>query len=88
MVNTIFGKRTLKLINNERINVRVASKKAASGCDGTSVDVCPGSNDYAHCGTYAYDKCTSQDYAACQEGAEDRCSIDRDACIGAGSRDT
>ena len=85
-VNTIFGKRTLKLINDERINVRVASKKAVEFCDSTSKDICL-NRDYAHCGTYAYDKCTSQDYAACQEGAEDTCSIDRDACIGAGSND-
>ena len=87
MTNVIFGRRTLKLINNERINVRVASKKAVTQCDSTSKDYCY-SYDYAHCGTYAYDKCASQDYAACQEGADDICSIDRDACIGAGSRDT
>ena len=85
-VNTIFGKRTLKLINNERINVHVASKKAVTGCDSTSEDICT-NLDYAHCGIYAYDKCTVKDLAACQEGAEDRCSIDRDACIGAGSND-
>ena len=86
MKTVIFGRRTLKLINNERINVHVASKKAVTGCDGTSVDICKGL-DYAHCRTYAYDKCTVKDLAACQEGAEDTCSIDRDACIGAGSND-
>ena len=86
MTNVIFGKRTLKLINNERINVRVASKKAVFTCDSTSEDIC-WHIDNAHCGTYAYDKCTVEDYAACQEGAEDRCSVDRDACIGAGGND-
>ena len=84
--NTIFGKRTLKFINNERITSHMASKKAVIKCDSTSEDIC-WRIDNAHCGTYAYDKCTSQDYAACQEGAEDTCSIDRDACIGAGSND-
>ena len=81
MVTGIFGKRMLKLINNERINVRVVSKKAVSWCDSTSVDDCR-NLDYAHCGTYAYDKCTVKDLAACQEHATDKCSIDRDACIG------
>ena len=62
--NTIFGKRTLKLINDERSNVCLNSKKAIIVCDSTSIDLCLNYYDVAACGTYAYDKCTVKDLAA------------------------
>lgn len=81
--------RILKLVNNERTNVRIASKKGYLGpCTGGAYDWCQSSSaDKAYCGTYAYDYCSKQDYAACQEGADDTCSIDRTACIGPGQED-
>lgn len=81
--------RILKLINDERMNVRVASKKAYGNCPANSVDICPSQYaDLAFCSTYAYDKCTQKDYAACQQGADDICKIDSNApCIGAGQLD-
>lgn len=82
--------RILKLINDERMNVRLASKKGDyRHCVANSVDICPSvSTDLAFCSTYAYDECTKADYAACQEGADDKCRIDSNApCIGAGKLD-
>ena len=82
--------RILKLINDERTNVRITSKKGAySECTGGAYDRCPSvSTDMAFCGTYAYDKCTKEDYAACQQGAHDECGYDYKACVGAGVTDT
>lgn len=79
----------LRLVNNERMNVRIASRKGDyRNCTGGAVDICPSqSMDVAFCGTYAYDKCTVQDLAACQDGAHDRCTIDREACYGPGEVD-
>ena len=75
----------IKLVNNERKQVRVVSKK---GCTGGATDFCSVSTyDSADCGTYAYDYCSKQDYAACQQGADDTCSIDRTVCIGPGQED-
>lgn len=80
-------KHFIALVNDERTNIRIASKKGAN-CTGGATDICyVSAYDLAHCGTYAYDKCTKQDYAACQQGADDTCSIDRTACIGPGQED-
>lgn len=80
--------RILKLINNERTNVRIASKKGVTTCTEGAVDICIEKNaDFAHCGTYAYDYCIKEDHAACQQGADDTCYIDRTVCIGPGQED-
>ena len=81
-------KRFLKLVNNERTNIRISSKKGYDRCTGGAYDWCSSSStDMAFCGTYAYDYCSKQDYAACQQGADDTCSIDRTVCIGPGQED-
>lgn len=78
----------LKLINNERTNVRISSKKGYSICPSNAYDYCPSvSTDMAMCGTFAFDRCTKKDYAGCQEGADDTCTIDTTACVGAGQED-
>lgn len=75
--------RILKLINDERTNVRIASKKGYGNCTGGAYDWCQSQSvDKAFCGTYAYDKCTKEDYAACQQGADDICVIDTTRCVG------
>lgn len=82
-------KRFLKLINNERTNVKVTSKKALAVCDETAGDYCYG-EDYAACSSHAYDKCYQHDLAACIEGAHDFCesySYDTEACYGPGNVD-
>lgn len=79
-------KHFIALVNNERTNVRIASKKGA--CTGGAYDYCKiPSYDLAFCGTYAYDYCSKEDYAACQQGADDTCGIDRTACVGPGQED-
>lgn len=55
----------IKLINNERINVRIASEKACV------TDVCA-VEDRAFCTSYASDVCV-KDYAACTGSAFDYC---------------
>ncbi len=77
--------RILKLINNERTNVRIASKKGDS-CLRGAVDICI-EEDHADCSLYAYDSCI-KDHAACQEGADDICNVDNNApCMGPGAYD-
>ena len=85
------SKKLIKLINNERMNLSIKSKKAVDDnalCKPDSVDICT-YIDNAACSTYATDEC-SKDYAACMEGAWDICSAvyrDTDLCIGAGVTD-
>ncbi len=79
--------RILKLINNERTNVRIASKKGNGICDKGAVDVYFGGPNLAWCSTYAYDEC-NKDYGACWDGADDICNVDNNSpCHGAGARD-
>lgn len=72
-------KRFIRLINSERINVKLASSKA---CDITSEDKCT-ELDTADCTINSYDVCT-KDLAACYNKGYDYCSTlyDTDACIG------
>ena len=82
-------KKVIKLINNERMNRRVVSAKAATRCDTSSVDFCAEVNyDNAHCTVGAYDLCV-KDYAACSNYATDYCAPERDssACFGANETD-
>ena len=85
------NKKIIKLINNERMNLNIKSKKAvddAAWCKDDSVDVCV-YIDNAACSTYANDEC-NKDYAGCMEGAWDICTAvyrDTDLCIGAGVSD-
>jgi len=77
-------KRILKLINNERLTVKIKSSKA---CDSTSKDICTHlDSDGVGCTLYALDKCT-KDYASCSQGADDTCGHDWNACTGAGATD-
>ena len=76
-------KKILKLVNNERVNFKLVSRKA---CDSTSTDICP-HIDYAACSSYAYDECSKEDYAGCYQGADDICTYDAEACGGAGGYD-
>jgi len=77
-------KKTVKLINNERLCSKVASEKA---CDATSIDSCL-YEDHAECVVYAEDTCR-KDHAGCFEGAHDVCYSyrDTDLCFGAGESD-
>jgi len=63
-------KKTLKLINNERLSIRA---KAAKGCDSTSADQCY-DNDFAACYIYSTDICTKKDLASCFNHAIDVCA--------------
>ncbi len=82
-------KKMVKLINDERLNPKIASKKATEPdtCDSTSVDVCNVA-DYSDCTVYAYDWCNT-DYRSCTEGADDYCfgNYDTDLCSGPGESD-
>ena len=82
-------KRFIKLINNERINSRIQSKKADATCSVGADDYC-GQYDQAACTAYALDKCARYDLAACVEGAHDYCesyTYDTEACVGPGVTD-
>ena len=75
----------LKLVNDERRKVHIASKKGYSQCTGSAYDWCPASSyDRATCVGNAYDKCTSRDYAAC-ENAYDVCTVDTYGCYNGAS---
>ena len=82
-------KHILTLINNERTNIHITSKKGYSNCTAGAYDWCPSqSTDLAFCsGVNTYDKCTKLDYVACLQGATDLCSVDRCICVGAGEED-
>lgn len=76
----------IKLINNERKSAKISSMKAVGNCTIFSTDECE-IQDYAHCTTYAYDKC-GKDYAACFEGGYDLCeNRDTDLCHGNAGHD-
>lgn len=75
-------KKTIRLINNERVKVCVVGAK---GCTSTA-DICS-IFDQAHCLSNAYDSC-AKDYATCSSNAIDICEyIDQGACSGAGTVD-
>lgn len=80
------NKKIIKLINNERINTKISSMKAAY-CDNGAIDECT-FVDNAQCSNFAYDDC-GKDYSACYDGADDVCTnVDSDApCHGAGAED-
>ena len=67
-------KKSIKLINNERLSVRT---KATKGCDSTSTDYCY-SNDFATCSVYSTDICRKQDLAPCYNHSNDVCAINND----------
>lgn len=70
-------KRIIKLINSERSNIRITSKKAEH-CDETSYDVCSNGVDISGCISYSYDRC-GKDYTSCRGKAYDYCiSVDDD----------
>ena len=74
-------KKFINLINNERTNTRVLSKKAVEDnafCKADSVDVCS-LIDNAACYAIANDQC-NKDYAACSGEAWDLCGIDYAGC--------
>ena len=78
-------KKIIKLINNERLKIKVVATKA---CDSTSSDTCSVYSDNASCYLYAEDTCT-KDYAGCSEGANDICTYDYQSdCIGPTATDT
>ncbi len=77
-------KKTINLINNERLNSKIVGTKA---CASGAYDFCEGStHDFAQCTTYAYDVCV-KDHAGCFAGAHDTCVIDTTACSGPGAED-
>lgn len=81
------NKKTIKLINNERINPRITAERA---CSTSIADNCTQTGyDYATCISWAYDKC-GKDYTGCREGAHDICTyVDDDRpCSGSGVVDT
>lgn len=83
-------KHILKLVNDERTNVRIASKKGYTGpCTAGAYDWCPSaSTDYAFCsGAGAYDDCKVKDYYPCMQGQLDACSIDVSMCLDPSAND-
>ena len=71
-------KRVIRLINNERTDVKVRSSMA---CDPTSYDIC-GYQDKYQCTTYSYDYCGHKDASACHNYGYDFCSYnDGDTCF-------
>ncbi len=83
-------KHILNFVNNERINVRITSKKGKIICVSGAYDYCPSDNaDFAICSNYAYDSCSVKDKAACSDGADDICTIDLGSanCQQPGARD-
>lgn len=67
-------KKTIRLINNERMNRGVISPK---GCDNSSYDNC-WTEDFSHCMVHSYDFCKFKDLAACYHSATDYCASDGD----------
>lgn len=79
-------KKIIKLINNERLSIRISSQK---GCAIANSDICHVVNaDKKACTTYAYDEC-GKDYSACSQGADDICTVYDSgiSCSGPGSED-
>ena len=74
-------RKIIKLINNERTNEKIQSKKATydnACCEADSVDICA-VVDYVACTAYAIDKC-NKDYAGCTTEAWDICDRDFTVC--------
>ena len=66
----MISKKVIKLINDERIDRRIASAKA---CVAPAIDICGKENyDFADCSVSATDVCV-KDYAACTSNAFDYC---------------
>ena len=62
--------KVIKLINNERINRRIAAIKA---CDSSSTDICANVKyDFAQCTISSYDLCV-KDYVGCTNNTVDYC---------------
>lgn len=79
-------KKIIKLINAERLNISITSKKALATCTEGAYDYCS-IEDHAACSTYAEDEC-GKDYAMCFDGAEDYCEVaDYTVCHGALAED-
>lgn len=64
-------KRIIKMINNERLNVKRHPQKA---CDSGSYDFCT-NIDNASCVINSYDYC-QKDLAPCVSNSYDKCTID------------
>ena len=82
-------KKIIKLINNERLNSAIVSKKADE-CTTGSYDYCTNqAHDVSACTTMSYDYC-GKDYTSCREHAYDLCTqVDDDRpCSGEGASDT
>lgn len=81
-------KKFIRLINNERTNLKITSQKAEVVCESGATDIC-NYIDQSACAAYAYDKCASFDLAACIQGAHDYCesNYDTKACYGPGNID-
>ena len=79
-------KKIIKLINHERSNTAVVSKKALY-CDSDSFDMCS-KDDVSGCTSYSYDNC-GKDYTSCRQYAFDYCAnLDDDRpCSGQGASD-
>ena len=82
-------KRVIKLINNERMDCKIASAKA---CSGAAIDICRiESYDFAECSVSATDVCV-KDYAGCTSNAFDYCGgsngYDYHMCYAPNSIDT
>ena len=67
-------KKTIRLINNERMNRKVISSK---GCDTSSTDICV-SEDFSNCLIHSFDYCKSKDLAACYHDSDDYCASNGD----------
>ena len=80
-------KKFIKLINDERSTIKIASQKAAS-CETGSYDYCHYNVDNSPCTANAYDYC-GKDHTSCREYAYDYCLyVDDDRpCSGQGASD-
>jgi len=67
------NKKTIKLVNDERLNTRVISSKS---CE-TGTDHCY-SVDNAECSTFSIDVCAIKDFAACYNWSTDICALEED----------
>lgn len=69
-------KRIIKMINNERLNVKQQPQKA---CDSSSTDYCT-SIDHSSCTINSYDYC-QKDMAGCTNDSYDHCTSDYITCL-------
>ncbi len=76
--NSLKTKKVIKLINDERLNVKTTSAK---GCDVEQNDHCY-NLDAAQCWFGAYDTCATKDLAACiNNGTNDVCFFEYDVTV-------